>query len=219
MRTKTSRTRQTKRTSAAAQTMGVAKTGGGRVDAADFLGQDPTAADPSAQVPSKWSWHHRVMLALRNRLLGQRGDVLSRVAEPLESHSLDQADGATDEFDRDLELTQLAAAQDELYELEEALKRIRNGTYGVCEESGRPISAARLRAIPWTRFSTEVVERMEKKGSVRRARVAEPNTARQDEPKWLTSEEAAEEAEKLSPPARADVRHRPPQGDGIRRVS
>ncbi len=41
----------------------------------------------------------------------------------------------------------------------EALARIREGTYGVCEACGHPISKARLSAVPWTRLCRECKER------------------------------------------------------------
>jgi RNA polymerase-binding transcription factor DksA len=39
-----------------------------------------------------------------------------------------------------------------IYEIEQALKRIKQGSYGICELTGTAIPKARLRAIPWTRF-------------------------------------------------------------------
>ena len=58
-------------------------------------------------------------------------------------------------------LAELHAEADRLSEIEGALTRIRNGTYGVCEVTGEPISEARLRAIPWTRVSIGAAERAE----------------------------------------------------------
>lgn len=46
----------------------------------------------------------------------------------------------------------------QLMEIESALARIENGTYGICEETLEPIEELRLRAIPWTRFSIEGAE-------------------------------------------------------------
>ena len=77
------------------------------------------------------------------------------------------ADSATDEFDHDLALSELSASQNALFEIDEALKRILNGTYGVCEETGVAIPEMRLRAIPWTRFSKESETRLEKQGVVK----------------------------------------------------
>ena len=111
---------------------------------------------------SKWAWHRRVLLSLRDQLLKERAQRLNEASEPLESHSLNLADSATDEFDHSFALSRLSAGQDVLYEVEEALKRIENGTYGFCAETGKPIPASRLRAVPWTRFGKEVELRLER---------------------------------------------------------
>ena len=47
-------------------------------------------------------------------------------------------------------------------EVDAALDRLRRGTYGVCEESGKVIPDERLRAVPWTRYTREVAERHER---------------------------------------------------------
>ncbi len=44
------------------------------------------------------------------------------------------------------------------HEVEAALQRIKNGTYGYCEETGRPVGVRRLLAVPYTRHSIEVQE-------------------------------------------------------------
>jgi DnaK suppressor protein len=70
----------------------------------------------------------------------------------------DRAETATEEHerislaDRDLEL---------LEEVDAALGRFAEGTYGVSETSGRPIPFERLRAVPWTRFEVDEGERIE----------------------------------------------------------
>jgi RNA polymerase-binding transcription factor DksA len=169
-----------------------------------ILGQGVRLAAALEGVPAKWRWHHRVLVSLQNRLLGDRADLLRSAAEPLEPHSLDEADSATDEFEHDLALTQLSAEQDALYEVNEALKRIRDGSYGVCEESGEAIPAARLRAVPWARFTREVEERLERKGVVGRARVSALQTVRGTQQASLAPEEEAEETEEKPPPPPKD---------------
>ncbi|MEZ5304010.1 MAG: TraR/DksA C4-type zinc finger protein [Verrucomicrobiales bacterium] len=62
----------------------------------------------------------------------------------------------------DFALSLLSKEQDALYEIEEALKRIDKGTYGVCEMSGEKIPHARLEAIPFARFTMECQEQIEK---------------------------------------------------------
>jgi len=131
----------------------------------------PRPGATAASVPRRWGRHYRALLALRERLVAGRGALLRAVAEPIEPHSLDEADSATDEFDHDLALAELSAQQDGLYEVEQALRRILDGTYGVCEQSGKSISAARLKAVPWTRFSREVAGHLEKQGGVARPRL------------------------------------------------
>lgn len=115
-------------------------------------------------VPRKWRWHHRALLTLRDRLLEERGARLREAAEPIERHSMSEADAATDEFDRDRALRELTSDQVAIYEVDEALRRIVAGTYGVCEVTGRRIPAARLKAVPWARFARDVEARLEREG-------------------------------------------------------
>ena len=184
--------------------------GGRRVTAADVLGRSPTATHSAERVPAKWRRHYRVLLSLQDRLLRERGELRHAVAEPLEPHSMNEADSATDQFDHDMALTQLSAEQDALYEVNEALKRIQNGSYGICEETGEAIPAARLRAVPWTRFTREIEERLEKKGIVHGARLNKADTVRSKGQIWLAPEEEAEEMEE-KPSA-------PPNDDALSRV-
>ena len=126
----------------------------------------------------KWAWHRNALLHLRDYFLAGRSERLTQAATPLEPHSMDLADSATDEFDRDIVLSELSAEQDALYEIEEALRRIQNNVYGICELTGRPISKERLRAVPWTRFSQEAAELVENEGRVRHPRLGELNSVR-----------------------------------------
>lgn len=136
------------------------------------------AAGLSGKINPKWAWHYRALLDLRESLLRERGEDRTGAAEPLEAHGMHMADSGSDEFDHDLSLSKLAAKQDKLFEVDEALQRIATGTYGVCQESGKPISAARLKAIPWTAFSKEVETRLERDGSVHRQQLASLGSVR-----------------------------------------
>jgi len=64
-----------------------------------------------------------------------------------------QADAGSDAYDRDFALSLLAKEQDAIYEINEALKRIDLGTYGICEMSGNTIPEERLEALPFTRYT------------------------------------------------------------------
>jgi RNA polymerase-binding transcription factor DksA len=175
-------------------------------NAANLLGQASGAILTIKGVPAKWRWHCRVLLSLQDQLLRERGESRSSAAESLEPHSLDEADSATDEFEHNLALAQLSAGQDVLYEVNAALHRIAEGAYGVCEQSSRPIPAARLRAIPWTRFTREVEERLEKSGAVGRPRLGQAATVRESGRVWLAPEEVAEEAAETPPTPPNDER-------------
>lgn len=72
-----------------------------------------------------------------------------------------QADAGSDAYEKDFALSLLSQEQDALYEIEEALKRIAAGTYGVCEMSGQAIPVARLEAIPFARFTVDCQTRFE----------------------------------------------------------
>ena len=60
----------------------------------------------------------------------------------------DQADAGTKTFEREHEMSLAANSRDLLAQVERALQRLDNGTYGICENCGNPIGKARLQAFP-----------------------------------------------------------------------
>ena len=88
----------------------------------------------------------------------------------LSGYGSHQADAA-ETFDRDFALGILSNEQDALNEIEEAIYRIKDGTYGICEETGKPINKERLTVVPFTRFSLEGQEAFEKNNRKRRNKV------------------------------------------------
>jgi RNA polymerase-binding protein DksA len=71
-------------------------------------------------------------------------------------------DAGTDASDRDLALRLLYLEQNTLVEIDEALRRIEEGTYGICEMSGEPIPIRRLEALPFARLTVECQSQIEK---------------------------------------------------------
>jgi len=63
-----------------------------------------------------------------------------------------QADVGTETFNRERDLSILERVQAELADVEHALRRLDDGTYGTCEACGRPIGESRLEAVPAARF-------------------------------------------------------------------
>jgi RNA polymerase-binding transcription factor DksA len=152
------------------------------------------------QIPTRWRWHYETLSRLRDRLIEERSEALSEAAEPVERHSLHQADSGTDEFDHQLALSQLSGEQEALYEVEAAMRRILNSSYGVCERTGKRIPAARLKAVPWTRFREEVQARLESTGEIRPRHLGTLRSVR-DEPAaaFAEIEPTVEEPEPASP--------------------
>ena len=83
--------------------------------------------------------------------------------EKADSSALSTHDGdaGSDACDRDFVLSLLSQDTDALFEIDAALQRIEAGSYGICEMSGRPIPVARLRALPFARFTVECQTRIE----------------------------------------------------------
>src|SRR5213082_1568812 len=131
---------------------------------------------------------------------GVARDTLRSHAEGSEASAfgMHQADAGSDAYDRDFALSLLSQEQDALYEIDEALKRIDLGTYGVCEMSGKPISRARLEAIPFARFTVECQSQLEKQNKASRVRQSVTSLF------GLTEEEGGEaEEEEAAAPAEA----------------
>lgn len=116
------------------------------------------------------------LLLLRDAMLdsmnGVAQDNLRSRAEGSEASAfgMHQADAGSDAYDRDFALSLLSQEQDALYEIDEALKRIDQGTYGICEMSGKDINHERLEAIPFTRFTVECQSQLEKQNKAQRVR-------------------------------------------------
>ncbi len=116
------------------------------------------------------------LLQLRDSMVdsmaGVAQDTLRSRAEGSEASAfgMHQADAGSDAYDRDFALSLLSQEQDALYEIDQALKRIELGTYGVCEMSGKAISHARLEAIPFARFTVECQSQLEKQNKQSRVR-------------------------------------------------
>jgi DnaK suppressor protein len=106
------------------------------------------------------------LLELRDHLVDSMAGVAqdnlrSRVEGDSSAFGMHQGDAGSDAYDRDFALNLLSQEQDALYEIDEALQRIANGSYGICEMSGKPIPEARLEAIPFARLTVECQEKVE----------------------------------------------------------
>ncbi len=111
---------------------------------------------------------------LRDRVVGEieflTDDSLNKsmkdTAGDMTMHGMHMADHGTDNFDREFALNLVSAEHDVLYEIDDALRRIDEATYGICEECGCQVEKARLEALPFARLCVRCKSEKEK-GSVK----------------------------------------------------
>ena len=110
----------------------------------------------------------------RKKLLDWKEDILRETRETVthlqsetENHP-DFADSASSETDRALELRTRDRQRKVISKIDEALRRIEEGVYGYCEETGEPIGLARLEARPIATLGLEAQERHERRERVHR---------------------------------------------------
>ena len=110
----------------------------------------------------------------RNKLLDWKAEIQRESAETLETlqeHNLnapDLTDRASSESDRSIELRARDRQRKLISKIDQALKRIEDGEYGYCEDTGEPISLQRLDARPIATLTLEAQERHERREKVYR---------------------------------------------------
>ncbi len=110
--------------------------------------------------------YKKMLLQLRGKIAGDlqqiEGDTLNGNQNSSAGELSDVADMATDNYDRELNIGLASNEQQLLNDIDVALKRIEDGTYGFCEIYGTPIPRKRLLAMPYTRLSMKAQEEEEK---------------------------------------------------------
>ena len=142
---------------------------------ADILGFNPKKGKPAEppsdkNVPEKFRRYYRLLLDLRTHLTEgierHSEETLKRSAKDdagdLSAYGQHMADAGTDTFDRDFALSMVASEQEALSEIDAAMKRINDGSYGICEITQKPIAKERLLAVPFTRHSAEAQKDLER---------------------------------------------------------
>jgi RNA polymerase-binding transcription factor DksA len=111
------------------------------------------------KVPKQWMPFYKSLISLRDALKGSLGErsneTIGASARESGELSLNSSDAGTETFDRDLALSMVANDHEALEEIEDAIDRIFDGSYGTCQQTNKPINKNRLRAVPFTRFSLE----------------------------------------------------------------
>ena len=120
--------------------------------------------------------------ALKKSRLDASGD--------LSSMPIHMADIGTDNYDQEFALGLMDSERKLLREIDDALQRIEERTYGICEGTGKPISKARLEAQPWARYCVEYARMLEQ------GLVTEPEQAMAGPQEYESEDESEEDSSK-----------------------
>lgn len=121
----------------------------------------PTEKEPFMN-PKQQEYFRRKLLNWRVELLKESEETLETLQQEGGAQEPDLADRASTEMERSLELRTRDRARKLISKIDSAIKRIEEGTYGYCEETGEPISLKRLEARPIATLSIEAQERHER---------------------------------------------------------
>jgi RNA polymerase-binding protein DksA len=100
------------------------------------------------------------LTSVQRHLQADRAEVNAEVTDQINSDSAEFADTANAIYSHDVEEALEAEEKELLRQIEDALERIEDGTYGICTVTGDPIPVERLRALPWATMTVEAAERV-----------------------------------------------------------
>ncbi len=112
-------------------------------------------------------YFRKKLISWKDDILRESRETLNHLQEESQNHP-DLADRASSETDRAIELRARDRQRKLIAKIDSALKRIEDGSYGYCEETGDPISLKRLDARPIATLSIEAQERHERRERVYR---------------------------------------------------
>jgi len=132
----------------------------------EVLDYRPTDDEPFMN-PRQREYFRQKLERWKDEILRESRETLENLQEENQNHP-DMADRASSESDRALELRTRDRQRKLISKIDAALKRIDDGTYGYCEETGDPIGIARLDARPIATLSLEAQEMHERREKVYR---------------------------------------------------
>lgn len=107
-----------------------------------------------------------LLIAKRSEILGDvdhmQTSALDKGSEPVSHSPSHMADVGSDNYETENILGLMESERRLLFEIEEAIKRLDNGTFGICQGNGELIPRPRLKAIPWARYCLACADRMER---------------------------------------------------------
>ncbi|PXA78935.1 RNA polymerase-binding protein DksA [Caulobacter sp. D4A] len=133
--------------------------------------KEPNTYRPSEDEPfmneRQLEYFKQKLLTWKEEILRESRETVSHLQTETENHA-DLADRASSETDRALELRTRDRQRKLISKIDQALRRVEDGSYGYCEETGEPIGLARLDARPTATLSLEAQERHERRERVHR---------------------------------------------------
>jgi len=129
-------------------------------------GYKPTAKEKFMNARQR-EYFRRKLVAWKDEILRDAQETLSNLQED-NRHEPDIADRASTESERSIELRTRDRQRKLIAKIDAALRRIEDGSYGYCEETGDPISLKRLEARPIATLSIEAQERHERRERIYR---------------------------------------------------
>jgi DnaK suppressor protein len=136
------------------------------MSSAEVLEYRPSEDEPFMN-PRQRDYFRQKLEQWKEDILRESRETLENLQEESQNHA-DMADRASSESDRALELRTRDRQRKLIAKIDAALKRIDDGTYGFCEETGEPIGIARLDARPIATLSLEAQESHERREKVYR---------------------------------------------------
>ncbi len=113
--------------------------------------------------------HKKLLLKLREDVAGDISHIAKENLKSqkessgdLSGYSFHMADMASDSYDRELSLNIAGEEQEIVYEIDEALKRIKEGKFGKCITCGKKIPQKRLNAVPYAKYCIQCKSKEEK---------------------------------------------------------
>jgi RNA polymerase-binding protein DksA len=132
-------------------------------------GSAPELVKPTAKTPFDKAKLDHFQAMLQRKRLELIGDVSTMETQALRSQSgslsnmpSHLAEQGSEAYDQSLSLDLAAADRKLIKEIDDALERIADGTFGICELTGKPIKIERLEELPWARYSIEAARELER---------------------------------------------------------
>ena len=100
--------------------------------------------------------YRRLLLVVRAKVVDEIRSIAREASKSpreasgdLSGYTIHMADMAADTYEREMSVNMVSSEQEVLYQIDEALKRVEEGSYGECQQCGKTIAASRLKAVPY----------------------------------------------------------------------